>query len=262
MAETKVERTPAELTDALREQLGYLQRSANAYDGGDFSESKRIANSVRILVHDTGKSHSLLGQLKLLATTKFLSTAIHQEAGNLLSYSGLIAVSLDDPRWRPLLDNAPEQRRVAFEEWWLEQLFVDGRMHLNLTRKDLVTFVANQDGGAHVDPTLDQRYAILKRNDGLDWVFTSPDGTEERMVGAIDAALRQVGHEVLRSVLPNYRKSPAPTSGPIFAGFSFAPVGPAHASPSAARVGRVGRNDPCPCGSTKKFKKCHGNALP
>jgi hypothetical protein len=21
---------------------------------------------------------------------------------------------------------------------------------------------------------------------------------------------------------------------------------------------RVGRNDPCPCGSGKKFKKCHG----
>jgi uncharacterized protein YecA (UPF0149 family) len=23
-------------------------------------------------------------------------------------------------------------------------------------------------------------------------------------------------------------------------------------------VAKVGRNDPCPCGSGKKFKKCHG----
>ena len=23
---------------------------------------------------------------------------------------------------------------------------------------------------------------------------------------------------------------------------------------------KVGRNDPCPCGSGKKFKKCHGQA--
>jgi preprotein translocase subunit SecA len=31
--------------------------------------------------------------------------------------------------------------------------------------------------------------------------------------------------------------------------------------PSAVREGpRVGRNDPCPCGSGKKFKKCHGSA--
>jgi preprotein translocase subunit SecA len=24
-------------------------------------------------------------------------------------------------------------------------------------------------------------------------------------------------------------------------------------------VGKVGRNEPCPCGSGKKFKKCHGS---
>jgi preprotein translocase subunit SecA len=28
--------------------------------------------------------------------------------------------------------------------------------------------------------------------------------------------------------------------------------------PSAAAVPRVGRNDPCPCGSGKKYKHCHG----
>lgn len=29
-------------------------------------------------------------------------------------------------------------------------------------------------------------------------------------------------------------------------------------TPPADRVGKVGRNAPCPCGSGKKFKKCHG----
>jgi SEC-C motif len=28
---------------------------------------------------------------------------------------------------------------------------------------------------------------------------------------------------------------------------------------SGKHLGKVGRNDPCPCGSGKKFKKCHGN---
>jgi len=34
----------------------------------------------------------------------------------------------------------------------------------------------------------------------------------------------------------------------------------AEAKPKAAvRTGpKVGRNDPCPCGSGKKYKKCHG----
>ena len=29
-------------------------------------------------------------------------------------------------------------------------------------------------------------------------------------------------------------------------------------APHAREVAKVGRNDPCPCGSGKKFKKCHG----
>ena len=35
---------------------------------------------------------------------------------------------------------------------------------------------------------------------------------------------------------------------------SLGPVG----RPAAATVPEVGRNDPCPCGSGKKYKKCHG----
>ena len=33
---------------------------------------------------------------------------------------------------------------------------------------------------------------------------------------------------------------------------------PAGASPGADGIPKVGRNDPCPCGSGKKYKQCHG----
>jgi preprotein translocase subunit SecA len=38
-------------------------------------------------------------------------------------------------------------------------------------------------------------------------------------------------------------------------------TGPAQAeAPKPVRAGaKVGRNDPCPCGSGKKYKKCHGS---
>ena len=36
---------------------------------------------------------------------------------------------------------------------------------------------------------------------------------------------------------------------------------PPPARPSASAAPKIGRNDPCPCGSGKKFKKCHGAAL-
>jgi preprotein translocase subunit SecA len=36
--------------------------------------------------------------------------------------------------------------------------------------------------------------------------------------------------------------------------------GSAASQPNQRRTGeKVGRNDPCPCGSGKKFKKCHGS---
>lgn len=41
---------------------------------------------------------------------------------------------------------------------------------------------------------------------------------------------------------------------------AHAPQGPHHTDP--IKVGpKVGRNDPCPCGSGKKYKNCHGKGL-
>jgi preprotein translocase subunit SecA len=37
-------------------------------------------------------------------------------------------------------------------------------------------------------------------------------------------------------------------------------VAKAAPKPAARQGPRVGRNDPCPCGSGKKYKKCHGAA--
>jgi preprotein translocase subunit SecA len=34
--------------------------------------------------------------------------------------------------------------------------------------------------------------------------------------------------------------------------------GPRGAAPVESEWGSVGRNDPCPCGSGRKYKKCHG----
>ena len=31
-------------------------------------------------------------------------------------------------------------------------------------------------------------------------------------------------------------------------------------APHPAQASKIGRNDPCPCGSGKKYKKCHGSA--
>lgn len=43
--------------------------------------------------------------------------------------------------------------------------------------------------------------------------------------------------------------------GMVLAFASFWTLGPLRPAPMR-RVGKVGRNDPCPCGSGLKFKKC------
>ncbi len=78
-----------------------------------------------------------------------------------------------------------------------------------------------------------------------------------------------------RRAAPLTMNNPAAEAVPAFAAArSSAPVGVAsRQTPQPARTGgddviktvrreepKVGRNDPCPCGSGKKFKKCHGTA--
>jgi len=96
--------------------------------------------------------------------------------------------------------------------------------------------------------------------------------------------LRPVARE--EDVVPKRRvtanltmNNPATETAPVFAGSAARTTAPAAATsataraPQPARTGgddavktvrrdepKVGRNDPCPCGSGKKFKKCHGTA--
>ncbi len=49
----------------LEEQVAFLRHSAALFDAGADAEAKRIAVVIRVLVHDTPRSHSLLAQLGL-----------------------------------------------------------------------------------------------------------------------------------------------------------------------------------------------------
>ena len=74
---------------------------------------------------------------------------------------------------------------------------------------------------------------------------------------------------------PSEEAAPSPFGGPVRQAPGPMPAGrPPGAGKQPPRVGgddaavktvrrdepKVGRNDPCPCGSGKKYKKCHGLA--
>jgi len=60
--------------EVLREQLGFLKSSANAYNQGNTSEAKRLATTARTLVH-TGQSASVLKLLGREKKLEFWDTA-------------------------------------------------------------------------------------------------------------------------------------------------------------------------------------------
>lgn len=263
---TKQPQSQAELAQHLQDHLGFLQASADAYDAGFDGEAKRLAVSIRVLVHDTNNSKSLLGQLGQ-KNTQFVDSAFAVVSGNKNTHSGLVMTSLSPSKgakYVAFLDDVPhgQMRSVDFDSWWTSTVFIDAKGN-SLSRKDLVLAVANQDGGAHVDPSLNQVYADLSRNNSLGWVFS--DGTTTQpMEGPERAALRQIAHEFLKSLIPGYSKAPTyPPDGMIMGGAVVlkGPDATARAATLNVRAKKVGRNEPCPCGSGKKYKRCCGAAV-
>jgi len=69
----------------------------------------------------------------------------------------------------------------------------------------LILTAANQDGGAHVDPALDEVYADLSERNSLAWIANDGQG-EHPMEGPEKVAIRQIAHEALKSLKPGYMK--------------------------------------------------------
>lgn len=245
-----------ELSKHFQEQLGFLQASSEAFDRGLVGEAKRMAVSIRVLVHDSTKSKSLLGQLNQ-KNIQFYDSSFPYDPRSTFPYMGLIAHSATLSnvssviKYAPILDMfavGAMVRTTDFDTWWNAIIFVDGSGN-RFTRKSIVLSVAEQDGGAHVDPLLNQAYADLSRNNSLGFIV--PQGKEEWLQGAELASIRQITHEVLKSIIPGYSlKSNKPELNKTV----VTPPPATKASPQLF----IGRNDHCICGSGKRYKHCCG----
>ncbi|NQW20970.1 MAG: hypothetical protein HQ477_09690 [Chloroflexi bacterium] len=104
----------------------------------------------------------------------FFSASIPWNHNNPISHNGLIGISMvlgqSAEFFAPLDEEIPsiEHRWIKFDESWNEVIFVD-RERRTVTRSELVRFIANKDGGAHVDPLLQEIYADLSRGNSLGW---------------------------------------------------------------------------------------------
>jgi hypothetical protein len=200
----RVPQSRDELEAHLREQVAFLESSAAAFDAGFDGEAKRLAVAIRVLVHDTSSSRSLLTQLGR-KNTLFADTAAPLNSKNLLPEASLVGISMGPAGVRyyaPLGDHPCGERRVPFERWWDGPVLRDEQRAL-LTRRDLVLTAANQAGGAHVDPGLDGAYARVSRGDTM--AFVVGNGHTERLLLGVElASIRQIAYEVLKTLDPGH----------------------------------------------------------
>lgn len=201
----KVNQSSDDLNNHLFEQIQFLRASSNSYDSGFTGEAKRLATVIRTLVHETRESQSLLGQLEIRNKIHYYNTAIPQSQFGLTGIkTSTNGISSYTEYVAPLDNGGPlrkERPWILLPEWWdAMKVLYDGQAYF--TRKKLVLSLVNKDGGAHVDPQLDEAYANLSRNNTLN-VFH--DGAPVK--GVELASVRQIAFELCRSlqeVYPSY----------------------------------------------------------
>lgn len=198
--------------DHLVEQLEFMDASCEAYDSGSRSEAKRLATTVRVLVHDTRASKSLLGQIGVKDKVPWADGIIpailknlieEQEKGNLGSASLLTMVKLGAGflenyeliKVVPVFDVHPlGDRWVPFDYWWTTARLVDTNEQ-PISRKQIVLFLANKSGGAHVDDLPDS-WRFITRENGMGFNLSRLEGKTKADDSPVPAAMRQIAEEV------------------------------------------------------------------
>jgi preprotein translocase subunit SecA len=92
----------------------------------------------------------------------------------------------------------------------------------------------------------------VQSSEQLDEAAESLENRAESIANITYTAPTETGEVEVRAEGDNQRRAVAAAA----AGAAGAGAGVTNAD--AAAFARVGRNDPCPCGSGKKFKQCHG----
>ncbi|WP_420156150.1 hypothetical protein [Siphonobacter sp.] len=211
-------RTINEFQDALKIQLKFLKKSCKEFDEGDLDEATRMAIIIRILVHDTGASTSLLKHLELKDKIKFLNTSTHFKANSfyVMGFHGLVYAQMVDhgqglgnpvfvAKFNSLSMSIENQEFISFDEWWTKNIIIQDRHKQEFSRHDLITTVANRDGGAHIDKEIDETFARLSRDHSIGLEYYSK-GIHHKMPDLVLHSIRQIAYEVITTLetqIPN-----------------------------------------------------------
>jgi hypothetical protein len=207
----KVQRDQEDLKDQLRKQYKFLCHSLENALNGDSDEIYRLATTIRILIHNTRNSTSLLQQInpeiQLIDTSRPVITPNTTSHPPSKFYSGgLVRLSL--PRgW--VLSPASTPLYTNIQSWWERNLFIEN--NTVFTRKLITLWIADTDGGAHVDPLLDQKYYQISRKGSTVLQFYAngnqyhPNGPEKLIIPYISLELAHSLHAAFPEICFNHK---------------------------------------------------------
>ena len=198
----RVQRPKDELKRELIEQLQLLRHSCQAFDSGLEAVGKHISLSLRVLLHDHQQSRALLDQLGF-RSGRYLTSVPPLNPRNLATECNLVVVQASSAGARYLpsiaMGGGPfPLQPIPFVNWWNDPVLKDNRGR-TFCRRELVLNVADTDGGAHVDPKLEEAYMAISRENSLGWFFGN-----DSMTSAVEgrpelACMRQIAYEVLNT---------------------------------------------------------------
>ena len=200
-----IHQSTEDLNEHLKRQIGFIRRSCEAYDKGFTDEAIRLATIVRVLVHDTTQSKSLLGQLGIKNSMEFFdSSDDYDPATCIFDFRGLVLLRVGGHGGnfipRCLVPPRPDltEKWKPFGQWWQKTVIVDAQRE-KFSRGGIILALSNKEGGAHIDPKLDDAYAALTRENSMGWTFEVAGG-KGIITGIETASSRQIAHEILISI--------------------------------------------------------------
>jgi hypothetical protein len=192
----------------LEEQYQLLSSNCRAYDDGLEAASYQIATNIRVLVHDTQTSTSLMRHLGRKDRGSFYGSKFIRSKKNIAERHFLTYLTMPanhgDMLYRPLCallgTDAPDYDIMKFHQWWTQIVSHSFGKKSSLSRAKLVLNMANKDGGAHVDGILREGQAFyLDVTRGQKGHIGQIKPTGERFLpyyGPNMATMRQIGEEM------------------------------------------------------------------
>ena len=219
----KRSRTPEEINNSFNHQCDYLYRSCRAFDAGQENEALRLSTTLRVLLHQTPKSNSLLNQMGKLRTLDYVDSGVRRDLftkivnqdaspGFVYNYkpadTGLVISSFIGNEFKfiaPLVKNRfnpndPKFHCIVptrkYSEWW-EDKFIEVSNDHSFSRKDIVLALANKEGGAHLDPDIEAKFDDLFRDSMGMWGGSDNIEFQSVKPNIAYATVRQIAYEIM-----------------------------------------------------------------